>query len=169
MQRRSFFQRGLSGILAFFASRRARAQAADLERFQELGSVVLPSSLGRKKTDKIAGDFVQWFRDYKPGAEISSGYGHPATHVIGPNPSANYAEQLRALGSPITRDAVEKALENAKIDRLPQRPNGKHVAADLIAYFYGSSEGEDFLYNAAIKRYECRGLDTSGKRPASLT
>jgi hypothetical protein len=169
MQRRSFFQRGLSGVLAFFVSRKARAQAVELEAFQELGSVVLPSSLGRKKTDEIAGDFVQWVRDYKPGAEISSGYGHPSTRVIGPNPSANYAEQLRALGSPITREAVEKVLESAKIDRMPQYPNGKHVAADLVAYFYGSSQGEDFLYNAAIKRNECRGLDTSGKRPASLT
>jgi hypothetical protein len=169
MQRRSFFRRGFSGIVAFFASRKARAQGVQLETVHELASVVLPSPLGRKNTDKVVEDFVRWFRDYQPGAEISSGYGHPRTQVIGPNPSTNYADQIRALGSPITREAVEKALESAKIDRIPQRPNGKHVAADLLAYFYGSSEGEDFLYNAAIKRYDCRGLDTSGKRPASLT
>jgi len=169
MQRRSFFQRAFSGIVAFFASRRARAQGVRLESFHELARVVLPSSLSPASTDKIADDFVRWFRDYKAGAEISGGYGHPRTQVTGPDPSTNYADQMRALGSPVTRDAVEKALANAKIDRIPPRPDGKHVAADLLAYFYGSSDGEDFLYNAAIRRYECRGLDTSGKRPASLS
>jgi hypothetical protein len=168
MQRRSFFQRAFSGIWAFFTSGRARAQGVQLEAFHELASVVLPSALGRASTDKIADDFVQWFGNYKPGAEISSGYGHPRTQVMGPNPSVSYADQIRALGSSVTRETIEKALENAKIDRIPQRPNGKHVAADLLAYFYGSSAGEDFLYNAAIKRDDCRGLDTSGKRPASL-
>jgi hypothetical protein len=169
MQRRSFFQRGFSSVVAFFASRRAWAQGVELVAFHQLASVVLPSSLGKTSTDKIADDFLRWFRDYKPGAEISSGYGHPRTQVMAPNPSASYADQIRLLGSPVTREAVEKALENAKIDRIPQRPDGKHVAADLLSYFYGSSQGEDFLYNAAIKRYDCRGLDTSGKRPASLS
>jgi hypothetical protein len=169
MQRRSFFQRGFSGIFGFLASRKARAQGVDRESLHQLAFIVLPSSLGRAGTDKIADDFVRWFGDYKPGAEISSGYGHPRTQVIGSNPSTSYAGQLRALGSPITRESVEKALENAKVDRIPPRPNGKHIAADMLAYFYGSSEGEDFVYNAAIKRNECRGLDTSSKRPASLT
>jgi hypothetical protein len=79
---------------------------------------------------------MTWFREYKAGAQVSSGYGHPRTQVTGAKPSAHYAEQVIALGSPITREAVEKALEDAKIDRVPQRPNGKHVAADLLAYFY---------------------------------
>ena len=126
MQRRSFFQRALSGFVAFCASRKARAQGVRLESFHELARVVLPSSLSPASTDKIAADFVRWFRDYKPGAEISGGYGHPRTQVTGPDPSANYADQMRALGSPVTRGAVEKALANAKIDRIPGRPDGKH-------------------------------------------
>jgi hypothetical protein len=94
--------------------------------------------------------------------------------VIGPNPSTHYAEQLNQLAlanldAPAKRAAIEKALEDARIDRIPQRPNGKHVAADLLAYFYGSAEGEDFLYGAAIKRDDCRGLGDSGKRPPRLT
>ncbi len=169
MQRRSFFQAILAGVAALFGARRAKAQAVNGEQLHELAAVVLPSSLGRERTAKVADGFAKWLREYKPGAQISSGYGHPRTQVIGPNPSTHYPEQLQALGSPITREAVEKALADAGIDRIPQRPNGKHVAADLLAYFYGSSDGEDFLYGAAIKREDCRGLGDSGKRPAKIS
>jgi hypothetical protein len=171
MERRGFFKRAFSGLLALVG---LRAQSARLEDFHDLASVVLPASLGRSRTDSIADDFVRWFREYKDGAQVSSGYGFPRTQVIGPNPSTNYAEQLNQLNlakldAAAKRTAVEKALEAAKIDRIPQRPNGKHVAADLLAYFYGSADGEDFLYGVAIKRDDCRGLADSGKRPARLT
>ena len=171
MERRGFFKRAFSGLLALVG---LRAQSARLEDFHDLASVVLPASLGRSRTDSIADDFVRWFREYKDGAQVSSGYGFPRTQVIGPNPSTNYAEQLNQLNlakldAAAKRTAVEKALEAAKIDRIPQRPNGKHAAADLLAYFYGSADGEDFLYGVAIKRDDCRGLADSGKRPARLT
>jgi hypothetical protein len=158
-----------AGVSAFFAARRAKAQEVRLESVHELAAVVLPSSLGKEHTDKIADDFVRWFRDYKSGAQIASGYGHPRTQVTGPNPAANYPAQMQALGSPITREAVEGALQAANIARIPSRPGGKHIAADLLAYFYGSSTGEDFLYNAAIKRDDCRGLSSSAQRPARLS
>ena len=171
MERRGFFKRTFSGLLALV---RLRAQSARLEDFHDLASVVLPASLGPSRTDSIADDFVRWFREYKDGAQVSSGYGFPRTQVIGPNPSTHYAEQLSALDlakldAAAKRVAVEKALEAAKLDRIPQRPNGKHVAADLLAFFYGSAEGEDFLYGVAIKRDDCRGLADSNKRPARLT
>jgi len=169
MQRRNFFTIICSGVAALFTRRRARAQDVKLESFQALAGVVLPSSLGRARTEKIAADFVAWFGEYKAGAQISSGYGHPRTQVTGANPSVHYAGQMSALGSPITREAVAKALEDAKIDSVPLRPNGKHVAADLLAYFYASSEGEDFLYGVAIKRDDCRGLSDSDKQPARLS
>jgi hypothetical protein len=171
MERRGFFKRTFSGLLALVGS---KAQSARPESFHDLASVVLPESLGRSRTDKIADDFVRWLSEYKDGAQVSSGYGFPRTQVIGPNPSTHYAEQLSQLDltkldAAAKRAAVEKALEAAKIERIPQRPNGKHVAADLLAYFYGSADGEDFLYRAAIKRDDCRGLADSGKRPARLT
>ena len=166
MQRRNFFTTLFSGVVASFTQRFARAQEVSQESLHELARVVLPSSLGRARTDKIAADFADWVRGYKAGAQVSSGYGHPRTQVTGENPSAHYAEQLAALRSPITREAVEKALEEAKLDRIPLRPNGKHVAADLLAYFYVSGDGEDFLYIAAIRRNDCRGLGDSEKRPA---
>jgi len=171
MERRGFFKRTFSALLALVG---VKAQEVRLEEFREFAGVVLPASLGQARTDKIADDFVRWFRDYRAGAEVSSGYGFPRTQVIGPNPSTHYAEQLvqldlAKLDPPAKRAAVAKALEAAKIDRIPQRPNGKHVAADLLAYFYGSADGEDFLYGVAIKRDDCRGLADSGKRPARLT
>jgi hypothetical protein len=171
MQRRGFFRRTFSGLLALIG---ARAQSVREEDLRDLAAVVLPPSLGRPRTDRIAADFLRWIHDYKSGAEIASGYGNPRTQVIGPNPSTHYVEQLNQLALPkldaaAQRVAVEKALADAGIDRIPPRPNGKHVAADLLAYFYNSAEGEDFLYGVAIQRDDCRGLADSGKRPARFT
>jgi len=171
MERRGFLKRTSSALLALVG---VKAQGVRTEEFRELASVVLPASLGRSRTDQIADNFVRWYSDYKAGAEVSSGYGFPRTQVIGPNPSTHYTAQLTELAlakldATAKRAAVEKALEAAKIDRIPQRPNGKHIAADLLAYFYGSADGEDFLYGVAIKRDDCRGLADSGKRPERLT
>ena len=76
-------------------------------------------------------------------------------------PTSDYLELMRLR----TRDLTPPT----PIDRIPQRPNGKHVAADLLSFFYGSSEGEDFLYGVAIRRDDCRGLADSAQRPARLT
>lgn len=160
MKRRSFL-----AAAAVFAPQWARAEEI-APAIHDLAKTVLPSQVDARR---VAEDFLQWVRDYKPGAEIASGYGHPRTQVTPPNPSAHYAEQLRALGSPITRTAIEAALAEAKIERIPPRPNGRHVAADLLAHFYGSSQGEDFLYNAAIRRDDCRGLANSAERPERLS
>lgn len=156
MNRRNFL-----AIAAMFAPRWARAQEV-APSIRELAKIVLPAETAAKTADQ----FIEWIRDYKPGAEIASGYGNPRTQVTPANPSVNYPGQLRALGSPITRAAVESAL--ASIDRIPQRPNGKHVAADLLSFFYNSADGEDYLYGVAIKRDECRGLASSTERPARL-
>jgi hypothetical protein len=158
MKRRNFL-----AIAAYFAPRWARAQEL-APSMRELAKAILPTKVD---SQKVADGFLRWIRDYKAGAEISSGYGNPRTQVTAPNPSANYAEQLRALGSPITRAAVESAL--ASFDRIPQRPNGRHVAADLLSHFYNSADGEDCLYGVAIKRDDCRGLANSGERPARLS
>jgi hypothetical protein len=153
--------------------KRARAQAgplstAELATLRDVASVVLPSALGRARTDAIATQFVAWFSAYKPGAEMSAGYGFPRVQVLPGNPSAQYAAQLRELAPKLgarKREAVAAALEDAKVDRIPQRPNGRHVASDLMSYFYASSDGEDFLYGVAIKRDDCRGLAGSADRP----
>src|SRR5581483_11011618 len=157
MKRRNFL-----AIAAIFAPRWARAQEV-APGIHELAKIVLPAKVAEKTSDQ----FVQWIRDYKPGAEIASGYGNPRTQVTPANPSTHYAEQLRALGSPVTRAAVEAAL--APFDRIPVRPDGRHVAADLLSFFYSSADREDYLYGVAIKRDDCRGLGNSTERPARLT
>ena len=156
--------------------------ANDVAALRELGSVVLPASLGRPRTDQIVGRFADWVRGYRAGADAGYGYGSPRLQVVPPNPSAKYGEQLRqidatalAKGAPFAkldpasrRAIVTSALEQAGIDQLPQRPNGRHVAADLMAYFFNSSACEDLLYGAAIHRDDCRGLANSGERPEPL-
>jgi len=175
MQRRSFFKRMFLGVAALVAPRWVRAQMLPPEaQMRELASVVLPASLGQTRIDKVTADFLAWLRDYKAGAPMPSGYGFPRTQVVGPFPATHYAEQFEQLGlsgldAARKRAAVEKALQQTKVDRVPQRPNGQHVASDLMAFFYGSSDGEDFLYGVAIKRDDCRGLENSGRRPAALS
>jgi hypothetical protein len=174
MERRSFFKRLFLGLAALVAPRWARAQALLTEaQMRELASVVLPASLGQTRIDKVVADFLAWLRDYKAGAPMASGYGFPRTQVVGPYPATHYAEQFEQLAfagldAAGKRVAVEKALQEASVDRVPARPNGKHIAADLMSFFYGSSDGEDFLYGVAIKRDDCRGLENSGRRPAAL-
>ena len=168
MQRRNL----LKGLV-LFAPRWTRAQALPVEELRALAAVVLPASLGRAGANRIADNFVQWMREYREGVNAPSGYGHPRTQLVPPNPSKDYAAQLRELGlakldPAAQRTAVEKALEAAKIDRIPPRPNGQHVAADLLAFYFMSPAGEDLLYGAAIRRDACRGLENSGQRPAPL-
>lgn len=149
-----------------------------------LARVVLPDSLGWPRTDAIAGNFAKWIRGYHAGADLGYGYGFPQPREAPPSPSALYIEQLAELESAanakgvpfakldrtVQQQLVGMALENAKVEVVPNRPNGRHVAADLMSYFfYIDPSGEDFLYGAAIRRNSCRGLPDSGQRPPSLT
>jgi hypothetical protein len=63
---------------------------------------------------------------------------------------------------------VEAALEKTKLIDLPRTPDGRHVAADLMAFYFRSSDGNDLCYRAAIGRDQCRGLKGSDNPPAML-
>jgi gluconate 2-dehydrogenase subunit 3-like protein len=191
MRRRSFFKWVFSAVTPLlippWARGRSRAIADDIPAdevaaLHELAGVALPASLGRTGTDAAADQFAKWIRDYKPGADTDHGYGRTRIQGLPPSPSAHYAEQLRQLdaasaarGAPFAkldpraqREIVEAALREAKVDRIPPRPNGQHIASDLMSHFFHSSGGEDFLYAAAIQSDDCRGLPSSGARPAPL-
>jgi hypothetical protein len=188
MQRRTFFQSIGSGLALTLAPRWARARLAGAGASQDVGLqdvalVVLPQSLGPKRIPEVAAAFEQWLQGYQEGADAGYGYGKTHLAVTGPNPSLHYADQLKqldaaasakggrfaALGDQDKRAILQAALLQAGVTSIPRRPNGRHVASDLMSYFYSSSDGIDFRYNAEIREKDCRGLASSTKRPAPLS
>lgn len=148
--------------------------ADDIAMLRAIAAAVMPQSL---QANEVADGFARWIRNYRAGAEMNSGYGFTRLRVTPPSPAKDYPAQIRALnaGKPFAsldrneqRRMIAGALDEAKVDEVPQRPNGKHVASDLMSYFYYGSEGHDFLYEAAIRVEDCRGLPSSPKRPAPL-
>jgi hypothetical protein len=59
-------------------------------------------------------------------------------------------------------------LAEAKISNLPQAPDGRHIVADLMSFYFMSSEANDRAYDAEIGKDKCRGLKNSGAVPAPL-
>ncbi len=188
MLRRNLFRWLFTTAIPFLIPRFSRAQAGGLSDREtplllEVAAAVLPSSLGKARTDEVGKQFLSWTRQYKAGADAGYGYGFTKVEVLPANPASNYPGQLRALQAAATekggtfasldggarREIIADALQEAKLDRIPQRPNGQHIAADLLAFFYNSANGQDFLYGVAIKRDDCRGLASSAQRPPSLS
>ena len=145
-----------------------------------IAEVVLPSDCDRQAA--VAG-FVRWIRNYHEGADMDHGYGFTRVRATAPSPAKDYSAQLAALDTaaraagasnfasaplPARRTIIEKALADAKVDRLPQRPTGAHIASDLMAHYFHSADAEDLCYEAAIGRDSCRGLPGSEKAPAPL-
>jgi tRNA U34 5-methylaminomethyl-2-thiouridine-forming methyltransferase MnmC len=186
MQRRTFFKFLASNLTIALLPKWSRAQLAAAgpgASIQDIALVVLPASLGPKRIGEVTVAFETWLRDYKAGVDAGYGYGFTRLTVTAPNPSQHYSDQLKQLdaaasakgGSFATLSLADKrailqaALLAAGATSIPTRPNGKHVAADLMGYFYSSSDGIDFCYNAAIRIADCRGLVSSAKRPDPLT
>lgn len=135
---------------------------------RDLAAAVLPSELGRAGTDRIAGKFEQWVRNYRPGAFVEPGYGFPRLRTKAASPAETYAAQLAELREPLTTADVEAAIEKAGIKDLPRSPDGKHIISDLMAFYFRGSDASDLCYRAAIRREDCRGLDGSENPPPSL-
>jgi hypothetical protein len=171
---------------------RARAVAADEPELSEagqqtlrsLGAAVLPRSLGRDATDAIVGRFQAWQRGYRPGADRGHGYGVTRLLSAPPAPGASHAVQLAALeraarakgaasferlDAEDQRGLLDAALQAAEVERLPDRPDGRHVASDLMAFFYRSTEANDLCYRAEIGKDTCRGLADSPERPRPIS
>lgn len=188
MKRRTLFKMAALAILSNVMPRFAWARAGTLSRdnhklIAAIGDVVLPATLGADGRAKAVAAFVKWLDGYKAGVPMSYGYGsHLRYAVVPPSPVLRYPSQFTRLQelskakgaaftalSPADRQAVvEAALLEAEVTKLPERPDGQHVASDLMSHFYGSSDGNDFLFKASIRVSDCRGLDTSADRPASI-
>jgi hypothetical protein len=155
---------------------------ASIEVLREVAATVLPASLGADKIALLVDRFLAWGRDYEEGVALAHGYGDPTLVKSGPSPVPDYVAQLAAIGAaagekggrfatlPLeTRRAIlSDALVAAKVENLPGRPTGRHVVADLMSFYFRSSEANDLAYRARIGRQMCRSLDMTTRRPAPI-
>lgn len=170
----------LGSVAAAVPAFRLQAEGLDAAVLGAIAEVVLPAEADRPSAVDA---FVRWVREYKEGADTDHGYGNTRVRATGPSPARNYAAQIAALdsaaraknagafaGAPLAlrRAIVEAAIADAKVERLPARPNGGHIAADLMGHYFASSSASDLCYRAAIGRDQCRGLPGSEKAPAPL-
>jgi hypothetical protein len=147
-----------------------------------VAEAVLPEELGRQAMDRVVADFVRWHREYRAEAETDHGYGVTRLRRTPAAPLARYTSQFEAIETrarergrlfvdlPLAdrRAILERAIADAKVERLPARPDGGHVATDLMGFYFHSVEANDRCYRRAIGRDVCRGLDGSSERPAPL-
>jgi hypothetical protein len=129
---------------------------------REIAAVVLPSEADAAR---IATEFAAWVNDYRAGAETDHGYGNTRIRAKGPSPAANYLRDLAALKGNVSRESLTATLKQTD---LPRTPGASHVAADLMAFYFRSSDANDLCYGAQIGRDQCRGLPGSDRPPAPL-
>ncbi|MCU1260684.1 MAG: hypothetical protein JWO80_3569 [Bryobacterales bacterium] len=179
MRRRTLIQ----SLFAWISLQRSRvwAQTASFpgkhdSTLKELAATVLPESLGRAATDAVALQFVRWVREYRAGAEMQTGYGFTRVRYKPGSPAPGYLAQLDRIASGVLsgsgmaarRAKIAEALQAANIKDLPLVPDGTHIAADLMAFYFQSPEANDLAYLAAIGKDKCRTLKNAGSVPAAL-
>ncbi len=187
MKRRTLLQSFVAVVLVPVKRIRLLAQPRELTpealtTLRAVASTVLPVSLGQARIDSAVDRFAAWTRDYREGIPLSPGYGHPRLRRSGPSPAGRYIDQLAALDRAARakggawetldletrRSLLDQAFKDAGVANLPGRPNGQHVAADLMAQYFRSSEANDVCYDALIQRQVCRPIQISTRRPAPL-
>lgn len=183
MQRRTMLQTALAVVAWRPFGQGAAAQApfgeAHLPRVVALASVVLPQEIGADGQRAAADQFLRWVRDYRGGAERDHGYGVTGLRTAPPSPAVKYAAELddldrRAGGTFTTLTPAERqrviaeAITAAGVKDLPGRPNGSHVATDLMSHYFNSPSATDLAYRRVIGRDACRDLAGSDQRPPVL-
>ena len=185
MQRRTLLQwlATVPAIVPFqsirlFAQRRELTPEAIAE-LREIAATVLPSTLGDVGVRSVTDKFVAWTRGYREGVPLTHGYGHPRLQKSGPSPVPTYLGQLTALEAAAKaqgarwsaldletrRSLLDASFVKAGVRGLPQRPSGQHVVADLMAFYFRSSEANDDCYHALINREVCRPIAVTIRRP----
>jgi len=158
----------------------AEVDVLDPTILSAIAEVVLPSETNHKMA---VAAFAKWINEYTENADTDHGYGNTRVRATGPSPAKNYPAHLAALDTaargagaasfataPVDerRRILEAAIAGAKVERLPARPTGAHIATDLMGHFFNSSAANDLCYRAYIRRDECRGLAGSEMPPAPL-
>src|SRR5438067_2524370 len=87
--------------LRLFAQPRELTPEA-LQTLYDVGSTVLPASLGPARVRATTDEFVVWTRGYREGVALTHGYGHPRLQRTGPSPVPTYIAQLAALAAEAT-------------------------------------------------------------------
>jgi len=185
MKRRTLLQ-WMAAIPAILPFQRLRvfAQPRDLTpdavaMLRDIAPTVLPASLGAARVGATVDRFIAWTRGYREGVALNHGYGHPRLQRSGASPVPGYVAQLAALGAeararggrwpaldPETRRSLlDAAFTKAGVRALPPRPVGQHVVADLMAFYFRSSEANDDCYRAMINREVCRPIAITTRRP----
>jgi hypothetical protein len=182
MKRRTLIKAALGAVA--LNPGRAAAQApfgdAHLDRMKALADAVLPQAIGDQGRQRALTQFMTWVREYRADADGDHGYGETRVRRLPPSPALRYPAQLddldrRAGGTFATRPladrqkAVTAAIAAANIGDFPGRPNGGHVATDLMAHYFNSPGANDLAYGRAIGRGACRDLAGSEQRPSPLT
>ena len=148
----------------------------------EIAPTVLPASLGTARIRATVERFVAWTRGYREGVALAHGYGHPRLQKSGRTPVPAYIAQLAALDKAARakgaawavldgesrRAILDDAFTKAGVRGLPPRPLGQHVVADLMAFYFRSSEANDDCYNAMINREVCRPILVTTKKPEPM-
>jgi hypothetical protein len=183
LPRRRVLQSVLTGIAWSGTRSRATAQppfgSAHRARLLAVADAVLPQDLGADGHGRAVDQFLAWVRDYRTGAERDHGYGVTAIRVLPASPALRYVADLddldrRAGGAFAARPRAERqrlvteAIEAASVRDLPPRPNGGHVATDLMGLYFRGAAANDRAYGRAIGREACRDLAGSDERPRPL-
>lgn len=188
MKRRTFLQWTASAAAILpFERLRLLAQPRELTpeaiaTLHDIAPTVIPASLGPARTRATVDKFIEWARGYREGVPMSHGYGHPRLSRTAPSPVPRYLSQLQeldadarakgagwpALDLETRRALLDAAFTKAGVRNLPARPAGQHVVADLMAFYFRSSEANDYCYSAMINREVCRPIAITTKRPRPL-
>ena len=167
-----------------FQSLRVFAQPRELTpdaiaALHAIAPTVLPATLGDSTIRSVTDKFVGWTRGYREGVALTHGYGHPRLQKSGPTPVPGYIAQLAALTAAANarggtwasidletrRTLLDAAFTKAGVRGLPPRPSGQHVIADLMAFYFRSSEANDDCYKALINREVCRPIAITTRKP----
>lgn len=162
------------------AAPRTELTADAVAMLHQIGSTVLPRSIGDVRVRSTVDGFVAWIRGYREGVALAHGYGHPRLRKSGPSPVPRYLDQLDAIARAArekggrfdaldleTRRALlDQSLAGAEVRNLLPRPSGVHVVSDLMAFYFRSSEANDDCYRALIQREVCRPIAITTRRPA---